>query len=506
MKRILATSKNVICHCERSEAISFLSEKLRLLRRCAPRNDIIRGGILFIFALVLTAGGVCFADLGGRLDSIVSSQTGGKVRFAVHVINPATGAVIFSRNASTPLIPASNMKLITSAAALEYLGGGFFYQTRVGIVGDSLVVIGSGDPMLGDKATAEKNGFDPRWMLKDISQQLYAANVTAITDIIIDSSIFDDERVHPSWSKDELNRWYACQISGVNYNGNCIEVIAEAIGSRVELTLDPQTSFVELINKCTVSSKGPDTVWCSRQAGSNVITVLGTCNKECQPVRVAIDRPAAFFGYLLAEELKRSGITIRGKLLEKEIPAGGQFKMVAIYRSSIWDVFERCNKDSLGMAAESLLKTAAASKQPNGKGGSWQGGQEVIGQYLMSLGISPDQFVIDDGSGLSEKNRLTTNVLGAVLLKLYRDPDWTRFKQTLAVGGTDGTIDKWFNEPKYKGKVFAKTGYIEGVKSLSGVCSTPAGDRIFSIITNNANGATRQAINDVVKTLIDESK
>jgi D-alanyl-D-alanine carboxypeptidase len=70
----------------------------------------------------------------------------------------------------------------------------------------------------------------------------------------------------------------------------------------------------------------------------------------------------------------------------------------------------------------------------------------------------------------------------------------------------DGTIDKYFNEPKYKGKIFGKTGYIEGVKSFSGVCSTGAGDRIFSIITNNANGNTRQAINDIVKAVIDESQ
>jgi len=462
--------------------------------------------ILIVYVLVLATGGRCLADLGGRLDSIVASQTQGKVRMGVHILNPRTGSVIYSRNASTPLIPASNMKLITTASALNYLGPDFFYQTRVGLVGDNLVVIGSGDPLLGDKSTTEKLSFDPRWMLKDISEQLHAGNITAINDIIIDSTVFDDERVHPNWPRDDLNKWYACEVSGLNYNGNCIEIIAEVVGGKVDISLDPQTAFVEIINKCTPASKGPDTVWGARQPGSNIITVMGTCNKKCQPVRVAIDRPPAFFGYLLAEELKRSGITVRGRLIEKEAPADNKFRTVAIYRSSIWDVLVRCNRDSLGLAAECLLKTVSASQEANGRGGSWAGGRQLNGQYLLSLGIPPDQFVIDDGSGLSEKNRLTTNALATVLLKLYRDHNWEHFKETLAVGGTEGTIEKYFGEPKYKGKVFAKTGYIGGVKALSGVCVTPAGDRIFSIITNNTNGATRQAINDIVKAIIDESK
>jgi D-alanyl-D-alanine carboxypeptidase/D-alanyl-D-alanine-endopeptidase (penicillin-binding protein 4) len=183
-----------------------------------------------------------------------------------------------------------------------------------------------------------------------------------------------------------------------------------------------------------------------------------------------------------------------------------QLNSVAVYRSSIWDVFERCNKDSLGLAAEALLKTIGSSQQSSGKGGSWSSGRHFISQYLLSLGIPSDQFAIDDGSGLSEKNLLSANAISAVLLDLYKRHDWKRYKETLAVGGLDGTIDNYFTDPKYRGKVFGKTGYIAGVKSFSGVCETPSGDRIFSIITNKTNGNTRGAINDIVKAVIDESQ
>jgi D-alanyl-D-alanine carboxypeptidase/D-alanyl-D-alanine-endopeptidase (penicillin-binding protein 4) len=446
------------------------------------------------------------ADLTQRIDAIVNAASVTKVSFAVNILDPATGAILYSRNASTPMIPASNMKLVTTAAALKYLGPEFTYQTSVGLVGNTLAIIGSGDPLLGDKPTAQKHEIDPRWMLKDIAGQLRSKNVSSITDVVVDSSVFDDQLVHPSWPQEELNRWYAAEISGLSFNGNCIEIGAETVGQRVELTLDPQTRYVEIINKCTPASKPPDTVWCARPAGSNVITVQGTCYKACQPVRVAIDRPAAYFGVILSEELKRNGIAVTGKVIEREILPAEKFRQLAVYNTPIWDAFERCNKDSLGMAAESLLKTIAAYRQPSGKGGSWAMGQQLIAHYLLSLGVPSDQYVIDDGSGLSEKNRLSAGTLSTVLLDLYKSPSWPRFQQTLAVGGMDGTVDKYFTEAKYKGKVFGKTGYIEGVKAFSGVCSTSSGDRIFVIITNKANGNTRPAINDIVKAVIDESR
>ena len=461
--------------------------------------------LLSITAYLMITAVQAVAGLTQQIDAIVDSQIQDKVKFAVQIRDPKTGAIIYSRNGSMALIPASNMKLITTASALHYLGSDFQYQTRVGLVGDSLAVIGSGDPLLGDKATAKKMSFDPRWMLKDIAIQLKAAHTSAITDVIVDSTVFSDLRFHPSWHRKELNREYAAEVAGLNYNGNCVEILAEAVSSRVRLTLEPRTSYVKIINKCKPAAKPPDTVWGAREPNSNTITVLGACHKKCQPIRVTIDRPPAFFAYILAEELKRGGVSVRGRIIEKEITSQDKFRTVAVYTSSIWEVFERCNKDSFGLAAESLLKTIAASRQPSGKGGTWAAGQNLISQYLLSLGIPDDQFQIDDGSGLSENNRLSVNSISTVLLDLYNSRDWPNFVETLSVGGEEGTASKWFDEPKYKGKIFTKTGYMEGVKSLSGVCETPTGDRIFSIITNKTNGQTRQAINNIVKAVIDES-
>jgi len=462
--------------------------------------------ILVCCVLVCASAGISKADLAGKVEAIVASQTQGKVRIAVKIVNPATGSVIYSHNGSTPMTPASNMKLVTTAAALHYLGPNFTYLTGVGLISDSIAVIGSGDPLLGDKLTLQKNNLDARWVLKDIAETLRRNNITTLSDVIIDSTVFDNELVQPNWPKKELNRWYAAEVAGLNYNDNCVEIIAETVGPKVELTLDPPTSYVKVINNCKAAPKPPDTVWGARPSGSNVITVAGACHKKCEPFRVTIDRPPAFFGFLLAEELRRSGVTVKGQLVEREILPQEQFRPFAIYRTSLWEVFERSNRDSLGLAAESLLKTIAAYRQPSGKGGTWAQGRQFVSDYLVSLGISSDQFVIDDGCGLSKNNRLSANLLTAILLDIYKKPEWQRFKETLSVGGEEGTAGKWFDEPKYRGKVFAKTGYIGGVKSLSGVCATMAGDRVFVIITNKTNGKSRQAINDIVKAIIDESR
>lgn len=456
----------------------------------------------FIFSLLLTATLVRAApqNLAKRVDTIISRPSQKKVRFGVSIVEAETGRAVYSRNATAAMIPASNMKIVVTAAALRLLGPDFKYETTVGLIDSTLVVIGSGDPLLGDKVTDRNKGREPGWLLNDITDKLKDRRVTAVNDIVIDSTIFDDERTHPGWSKKELNRWYACQVSGLNYNTNCVEIIAETIAGKVNITLDPQTDYVRLINNAKATSKGPDTLWCARPAGANTITVMGKCHKKCRPVRVTVERPPAFLAYLLAEHLAARGIAVRGRFIEGKVTPDEKIMPLATYTTILSDVLSRCNKDSLGLAAEALLKTIAAH---TGEQGSWQHGRNTISKHLSGLGIPDEQFYIDDGSGLSRQNKLSANAITAVLLDIYRTGNWQLYKESLAVGGVDGTIRRYFKESKYKAKVLGKTGYINSVKSFSGVCCTAKGDYIFSILTSNANAKTRSAVNDIAKAVID---
>jgi len=465
------------------------------------KSERIRLSIILLICLA----GVSRADLTSEIANIINRPSQKKVRFGIHVISAESGRTVYRHNSQEVLIPASNMKLIITAAALRYLGPDFVYRTRIGLCGNTLVVVGSGDPLLGDPVTDAKYGRKGGWLPGDITAALRRCGVTAIEDIIVDTSIFDDERVHPNWPRDELNRWYASEVSGLNYNGNCVDVTTRNVKGRAEVIVEPRTAFIKIINEVKAVTSGKSAVGSYRNSRLNEITVFGTCKNQQGPFRVAIERPAGFFGYLLAEQLIREGIEVQGQLYEKAVGSGGEFRVVAEYGTAVSDCLARCNKDSLQLAAESLLKTIAAVSEPAGKNGSWAKARELVGEYLLSLGINKGQFYIDDGSGLSRFNRLSANVITTVLLSIYNSDNWPLYEGSLAVGGVEGTLADYFGQPAYKGKILGKTGYIDGVKSFSGICHNARGDYLFSILANGANGRTRGSINDIAKAIMDSA-
>ena len=405
--------------------------------------------IAVVFALCL--GSLAKANLAERIDGIISQSLRKKVQFSIHVVKADSGRTVYDHDARELMIPASNMKIITSAAALKYLGPDFEYKTKVGLCDDTLVVIGSGDPLLGDEKTDARYGREPGWIFKDIAQKLKLRGIEAIEDIVVDSSVFDDERVHPNWPTEDLNRWYACEVCGLNFNDNCVLVSAENIGGKVALSVEPQTFFVTLVNDVVPISEGDSSFGVYRNRTRNKLTIRGKCKDKVGPVDVAIERPAALFGVLLAENLSRAGINAEGQLIERAFGDDSSLRLLSEYTTALTDCLPRCNKDSLGLAAEALLKTIASVNNPDGKGGSWERGRELISEYLLELGIDTSQFYIDDASGLSRQNELTAYAITRVLLHIYNGKNWQLYRDSLAVGGVDGTIGKYFKEQKYKG-------------------------------------------------------
>jgi len=463
----------------------------------------IKNKLLIICLLSVLCKATVLADLAGRIESIVNQPTQRKTQFAINIINAESGETVYSLNQNKSMIPASNMKVILSAAALRFLGPDFEYRTQVGLCDNNIVVIGSGDPLLGDEKTDIKNAKKVGWVLDDIAEKLKQSGVKEINDIIIDTTVFDDQLVHPSWPATDLNKWWAAEVCGLNYNDNCIAMTVENNKGRAVVTIEPKTSYVKIINQVKIIKKGSEAVGAYRQLGKeNCLIVKGNCRKAQGPFDVAVERPAGFFGQLLAERLLAAGVITRGRLIEKAIDKDCRFKKIAEYKTSLEDCLARCNKDSLALAAEALLKTIAAAEQ-GGKNGSWQRGQKIVSEYLLSLGVKESEFNINDASGLSRLNRLSPNTVTKVLQDVYKSNNRTLFIQSLAVGGEDGTIGKYFEEEKYKGKIFGKTGYITGVRSFSGYCFTDKGTFIFSILTEGRSAKTRDAINDIVKAIFD---
>jgi D-alanyl-D-alanine carboxypeptidase/D-alanyl-D-alanine-endopeptidase (penicillin-binding protein 4) len=459
---------------------------------------------ILVVGLVLCLASLANADLAGRINSVIQRKSVKKARFAVHIVDAQTGMTAYSHNARQKMLPASNMKIITSAAALHYLGPEYTFRTKVGLMKDSLVVIGAGDPLLGDMKTDEKHGRKNDWVFTDIAEALQKNGVTALKNIIIDRTFFDDNRVHPSWPLEQLNNWYACEVSGLNYNDNCVKITVTRTGTSVIPQVEPETEYVKLINEVKGITKGNSAVGAYRNSQPNVLIIRGKCNKAAG-FDVAIENPGAFFGFMLAENLNQTGITVQGSLVEKYITDRHEIKILRFYSTSLADVLTRCNKNSLGLAAEALVKTISAENTKGKINGEWKHGLELIARYLEQMGIEREEFNLDDGSGLSRMNRLTPNVLTTVLLSVYNSKSWKLYMDSLAVGGQDGTIAKYFKDTKYKGRISGKTGYISGARSFSGICQTSKGDYIVSVLTEGGDGQVRSAINDIIKAIIDNA-
>jgi len=467
--------------------------------------DSLKKKLFLIIVFIVSFVSVAQANLAKEVNGIIGRSSQRKVQFSIHIVKADSIDVVYSHEATKAMIPASNMKIIVTAAALKYLGPGYEYKTKVGLCSNTLVIIGSGDPLLGDEVTDTKYGRERYWVLRDIAAALKHHDIKAVNGIIVDSHIFDDQLVHPSWPKAELNRWYECEVCGLNFNDNCVKISAKNLAGEVTVSVEPQTKYIQFINNVKPVSSGSSTIGSYRNREPNKITVFGKCRKEVGPFEVAIERPAGFFAFLLAEHLADAGIIAGGQIIEKPLTDDNDVKVIAEYVTPIADCLARCNKNSLGLAAEALLKTIAAESNPDRRNGSWDKGREMISRYLSELGIDSGQFYIDDGSGLSKQNKLSANALTKVLLSIYKSENWQLYKDSLAVGGVDGTISGYFKGKKYKGRILGKTGYISSVKSFSGVCSTEQGDYIFSILANNANGKTRNAINDIAQAIIDNA-
>jgi D-alanyl-D-alanine carboxypeptidase/D-alanyl-D-alanine-endopeptidase (penicillin-binding protein 4) len=442
-------------------------------------------------------------DLQRRIDGILGRAGLRRVYFSACVVRSDTGETVYEKNAHLALTPASNMKIITSAAALKYLGQDFAFVTRVGMCGDMLTVRGSGDPLLGDKETDARNGRRSHPVVREIVLRLKELGITSVTDIVLDTSIFDSNRVHRSWPENQLHQKYACEVSGLNYNGNCVDISAANRNGKVVLSLDPPTDYVQLTNALTVWRSRRSWFSVGRTDVPNVLVIQGNCRTQAGPYSVAVQNPALFFGQLLREGLLGEGIEVRGEVIEGSFSDGCEFRGLIDFSTSIGDCLLRTNKDSLGLAAEAMFKRLAAQSDSSGKQGSWEGGQRVLAEYLGGLGVSEREFVIADGSGLSRDNRLSANALTRVLMHIAAGPDWEFFRNTLAVGGFDGTIENHFWEPKYRGRVQAKSGYIQAVRALSGVVHTDRGDYIFSFLANRAGSGARGAIDSAVKAIVD---
>lgn len=488
----------------------IISARMRMFSKQQARWVLC---FLFVWCSALSAA----PSFAGKIQKLIGQPAYKKTQFSIHVYDLESGKTVFSHRKNQPLVPASNMKLVTTAASLDLLGEDFRYETVFSLHKGNLVILASGDPLTGDPVLAKQKGESILEIFHRLVDQLKKKNIQVIPgDLVVDATFFDDQRFHPSWSIAQADKWYTAQIDALNFNNNCLDITfvpATSTGSLVSYLTSPKTSYVNITNKGKTIKSGKSAIGAARFQDTNNITLRGRCRYE-QTIYVTVDRPSAYFAHVLAEYLLANNITIKGKLVIPEVPtknSDGQlsddFQILYTHRTPIQDVLKRCNQNSLNMAAECLFKTSGAIFADNHKldqPGAWPTGQLASQAFLEKCKVSPDQFAINDGSGLSAANRLSASSLSSVLIYMYKNPAFETYRNSLATPEA-GTLKKSrrFSELKYQGRLFAKTGYISRAWALSGYCRDKYDHWLaFSIIANKGSQSPRNLIDQMVKALM----
>lgn len=405
-------------------------------------------------------------ELTRLLDPVISPA---KYRAEVGacVIELPSGTILYEKNGDLPLAPASNMKLLTTAAAVDTFGAEHMLITRLARKGDTLALIGAGDPGFGDPKIAAKHEKEIVAAYNEWATALEGSG-SQISHLVFDDTIFDEQWQHDDWKARDLGSWFAAPVGGLCFNDSCVDVELEATAGQTEVFLTPGCSRFEVVNHSRSGRGKPLLV--HRPGDTWQLLISGQLAGKSKTYSVNVPDPGLFAATALHDilkssscpqltEPKRQKVTDQsGRLLDGWVEVGNS-------QTAMADILERCNTDSQNLFAESLFKMLGA--HATGAQGSWASGRVAVMQFLRKHNLPTDGVVLSDGSGLSKENRVSAKLLASMLATMHARSDWKIWLDSLAVAGDSGTLRKRFRGAM-EGKVYAKTGYISGVSALSG--------------------------------------
>jgi D-alanyl-D-alanine carboxypeptidase/D-alanyl-D-alanine-endopeptidase (penicillin-binding protein 4) len=438
-----------------------------------------------------------------RLQSDLSRVFGAPIMargvWAVDVRSLDTGEQIYQLDSGRLMMPASNMKIITLAAAAEVLGWDHRFTTTLetmgsvyeGVLKGDLFVRGAGDPTINTRdgrATAVIN----EWVAA-----LRAAGIQEIDGRIIgDDQAFDDEGIGAGWAWDYLQFGYAAPTGALQINENLAQLTispAADAGAAAVVTLSDGCGL-RLVNRVVTAEAGSrNNIDYRRHLDQPVLEVTGSIALGSKPLdrTVAVVNPTLFFAQSLKTALTDAGIRVAGPAADLDDVAA-EFAGVTTERRVIVstespplrDIATVLMKVSQNLYAETLVKAIGAA---NGGLGTTSGGLRAIRSTLTSWKVPEDAYVIADGSGLSRYNYLTAGTIADVLQHMYGSPQQRDpFLASLPIAGKDGTVATRMRRTRAEGNALVKTGSIANVRSLSGYVRTRDGEMlVFSILAND---------------------
>jgi D-alanyl-D-alanine carboxypeptidase/D-alanyl-D-alanine-endopeptidase (penicillin-binding protein 4) len=453
--------------------------------------------------------------LDQQIDKILAGSDAQRGSWGIQVVELESGKLLYARDADHLFIPASNMKMFTTAAALEKLGPDYVFHTTVesdagpdaqGRVWD-LYLVGRGDPTLGVR-TFPYTYHGPQQpadkFIQELADQVKARGVREVVrKLVADDSYFVWEPFAPNWAADDLDWGYGAPVSALAFNDNLLTLHVkpgEKAGDEAEVRLDPVTDYYLLRNHIQTSAKGTEKNYLlERQPGSMELDLWGQIPLDgAENVdTVAIANPPLLMAEQFRAALRARGIVVQGPMevhhftrleaasLPNPVPPSTARVVLAEHTSPpLSEAIKVVNKESENLHAEMLLRTLGHVQNNHG---SLAGGLEALNAFAaQQVGIVPGETYFSDGSGLSREDLVAPHAAVKLLLYMARSPHFQAYFDSLPVSGIDGTLAHRLSDDEVKGKIHAKTGSVEHVNTLSGYMDLPSGKRlVFSIMANS---------------------
>ncbi|MBD2449369.1 D-alanyl-D-alanine carboxypeptidase/D-alanyl-D-alanine-endopeptidase [Nostoc sp. FACHB-152] len=442
-----------------------------------------------------TTTSFCSAQLEASINTVINRPLFSRARWGILIKNLASTQTLYSHDAQKYFTPASNAKLLTTAAALKQLGANFRIRTSIYQDGDGILrVVGRGDPSL-------KNA-----QLTVLAKQLRQQGITQINELIADDSYFQGDMIPPSWQWEDVQASYGAPINSLilNENAAVLTAIPQSIGQPLQLKwADPTEAYQWRVvnNSVTTQKDEPGAVRVSRDLKGPVLYIQGQLAVNSQPdiTAIAVFDPIQNFLRHFRQSLATESITVKQTSISTN---KNEREIAAIESPPLSQLLIDTNLNSNNLFAEALLRSLA-NNQPLAKNQTTVDvGLKVLQDTLTQLGVDSASYKLVDGSGLSRKNLVSPEALVQVLQAMAASPEAKVFRASLPVAGVSGTLTERFRNTPAEGIVQAKTGTLMGAIALSGYINPSQYEPLaFSIIVNQSEqpaSAIRQAIDDVV--------
>jgi D-alanyl-D-alanine carboxypeptidase/D-alanyl-D-alanine-endopeptidase (penicillin-binding protein 4) len=446
------------------------------------------------------------------LSNLKNDQSLTHASWSVAALNTQTGKLFVHYDHHRSLIPASTMKLFTTSTALEVLGSDFKFETRLkysgyidsnGVLQGNLYIIGSGDPTFGSWRFGkpyEMESIFSKWASKIKDKGIQEINGC----IISDAGTFEERAVPPTWLWGDIGNYYGSGVCGINCHENLYNIFfkpGHRIGDTAKvIRTEPAIPGMEFINYVTTYKRG---------SGDNVYIYGGPYRQQrilrgtvpIGPaefkVKGSIPDPPSFCALSLKNYLESEKIIVTKQAkTARTLEIKGQYKQVETktlakhFSPKLEEIVKKTNVKSINIFAEGLFKTIGLKIKGEG---SYEKAKEAMEEFWANKGIDLSGFDMNDGSGLSRSNCVTTYQLVNMLQKAKEFSSFEHFYASLPVAGKSGSIKNLFHGHFAKENLRAKSGYMSGVRSYAGYVKNSKGHLIaFAIIVNNYESSPYQ--------------